>query len=158
AQVSFAFGHPGNQIERRIAVFGERRWRTGIGATEPGPPDPFTSIPLTWERAFGGARFDDNPAGVGHPGSAAGSHPPRLPHLEDPTHLLVSPRDAPPPACFGPVRADWKERRARLGTYDGSWLKNRWPWFPEDFDWAHFQAAPRPQQLAYLTGDEPYEI
>ncbi len=155
-QVSFAFGHAGNRFERRLAVFGERRWRGGIGVTEPGPPEPFDTIPLVHERAFGGARCDDNPLGVGHPGSPA--EPPRLPNLEDPAHLITSPRDTPPPACFGPIRVDWKERRSRLGTYDGGWLETRWPYFPEDFEWTYFQAAPRAQQLAYLGGDEPFEI
>ncbi len=157
AQASFAFGHAGNRFERRLAVFGERRWRGGsMGIAEPGAPEPFESMPLVYERAFGGARFDDNPLGVGHaPGEAALG---RLPNLEDPTHLITSPRDTPPPACFAPLRADWKERRSKLGTYDAAWLKTRWPYFPEDFEWTYFQAAPRAQQLAYLTGDEPYEI
>ncbi len=156
AQASFAFGRAGNRFERRIAVFGERRWRSGMGMAEPGPPDPFDSIPVVYERAFGGARSDDNPLGVGHaPGEAV---PGRLPNLEDATHLITSTRDTPAPACFAPIRADWKERRAKLGSYDAAWLKTRWPYFPEDFEWSYFQAAPRAQQLAYLTGDEPYEI
>src|SRR6185436_12947079 len=42
--------------------------------------------------------------------------------------------------------------------YDRAWFKARWPYFPEDFDWTHFQAAPSAQQLDHLAGDEPYEI
>lgn len=96
--------------------------------------------------------------GVGHAASSAGPELPRLPNLEDPAHLITSPRDTPPPVCFGPNRADWKERRSKLGTYDAGWVKTRWPYFPEDFEWTYFQGAPRAQQLAYLGGDEPYEI
>jgi uncharacterized protein YjbI with pentapeptide repeats len=156
AQVSFSFGRPGNQFERRIAVFGERRWRAGLGAAEPGSPEPFDAIPLVYERSFGGPRFDANPLGVGH--AASGGEPARLPNLEDPARLVTAPRDTPPPACFAPIPITWKERRSKLGTYGTRWLEARWPYFPEDFEWSYFQAAPREQQLAYLSGDEPFEI
>jgi uncharacterized protein YjbI with pentapeptide repeats len=150
-QVRFSFGREGSAIERRIAVFGDRRWRTGLGGSEPTAPEPFDAIPLVYERAFGGAKVDENPLGAGRGGE-------RLPNLEDPAHLVTSPRDAPPPACFAPIPVLWKERRSKLGTYDARWLETRWPYFPEDFDWAHFQAAPRAQQIAYPAGDEPFEI
>lgn len=42
-----------------------------------------------------------------------------------------------------------------MGTYDDAWLKERWPYFPVDFDWSYFNCAPPDQQLAnYLSGDE----
>ena len=69
-----------------------------------------------------------------------------------------SPGDTPPPACFGPIAPTWKERWSKLGTYDRAWFKQRWPYFPADFDWTHFQSAPAQQQLPYLTGDEQFEI
>lgn len=56
---------------------------------------------------------------------------------------------------FGPMPAAWPPRRRLVGSYDGDYVKARWPWFPADFDWGYFNAAPRDQQVAgYLRGDE----
>ena len=158
AEVAFRFGHAASRFERRVAVFGERTWQTSFGVSSPSAPQPFDVMPLVWERAFGGPRCDDNPLGIGHASSSPSGAPARLPNLEDPLRLLTSPRDTPLPVGFGPIPPSWKERRVRLGTYDRRWVEGRWPYFPEDFEWSFFQAAPRAQQLAYLAGDEPYEI
>ena len=62
---------------------------------------------------------------------------------------------APTLAGFGPIPADWPQRHALVGTYDDAYMKDRWPWLPADFDYGHFNAAPRDQQLeGYLRGDE----
>lgn len=56
---------------------------------------------------------------------------------------------------LGPLDGRSKERLALMGNYDDRWLKERWPWFPGDFDWGYFNAAPRDQQIqGYLRGDE----
>jgi uncharacterized protein YjbI with pentapeptide repeats len=149
SEVRFRFGHDKNRFERRIAVLGDRSW----SGQKPGAPAPFERIALTWENAFGGPSFDANPLGAGHEPSAA-----RPPNLEDPKALLTARGQRPAPVCFAPVPPLWKERWSKLGTYDARWLERRWPWFPEDFDWTHFQAAPTAQQLEHLRGDEPFEI
>ncbi len=147
-EVSFRFGAPrAGGFERKLLVLGDRAWNAGV----PGEPQPFDRIPLTWERAFGGADFAQNPAGTGRLGA-----PP--PNLEHPEKLLRTSNDAPLPICFAAVSPQWPERRKRLGTYDDSWLESRWPYFPKDFDPAHFQSAPLDQQVALLRGDEPYRI
>ncbi|MCK6587194.1 MAG: DUF2169 domain-containing protein [Polyangiaceae bacterium] len=151
AQVSFQLGHKENRFTRRLAVFGERSWKKALGVTAPTAPRPFEKIPLIYERAFGGPGYGRNPVGTGF-------KTPALPSLEDPASLISSPTDAPAPACFAPIPILWKERWSKLGTYDAKWLKGRWPYFPEDFDWIYFQSAPIGQQLDYLTGDEPFEI
>ena len=47
----------------------------------------------------------------------------------------------------------------RRGLTTTSGRRTRWPWFPEDFDWGYFNAAPRDQQVdGYLTGDEALEF
>lgn len=157
-RVVFRFGHSGNGFERAAAVFGDRIWQSTKAGVSPGPPRPFDRIPLSYEEAFGGSRFDANPVGVGQAGQGPSTELPALPRLEDPAHLITRLGDAPAPVCFAPIPVLWKDRWSRLGTYDGRWLKTRWPYFPEDFDWGYFQAAPSAQQLAYLTGDEPFEI
>ena len=152
AEVSFRLGHADNGFERRILVFGERRWKKAAPALEPTAPESFQCIPICYGRAFGGAGFDANPTGVGHyprGRSAAGR---LLPNLEDPAGLICSPNQEPAPACFGPLPIRWKERWAGLG-----WKRKGWPWLPEQLDWTHWQVAPASQQLYFLQGDEPFE-
>ena len=147
ASVTLAFGHEGRGFRRTIGVFGPRTW----SLAGPREPAPFTRVALAWENAFGGAGYAANPAGVGMSGDT-------LPALEDPSALITSRRDRPSPACFAPIGATWPARAAGLGTYDARWRADRWPYFPEDFRWAHFQAAPPEQQLPWLEGDEPFTI
>jgi uncharacterized protein YjbI with pentapeptide repeats len=148
SHVEFAFG----KLRRRAAVFGDRRWNTRLGVrTAPTEPEPFASIPLTYERAFGGPSHDANPVGLGRDGGL-------LPNVEDPDRLIRSPSDAPAPACFGPIPITWPERAKKLGTYGGSYREKRWPYFAEDFDRAYFQAAPASQRLERAAGDESFTI
>lgn len=151
AEVRMRFGRRGNGFDRKIAVFGERRWEgagVNLGASE---PQRFRSMPLVYERAFGGPSYEKNPIGRGHQGAG-------LPNLEDPDHLLRAPSDAPEPACFAPVPPLFRSRWAKLGTYDALWHEQRWPNPPADFDWSFHQAAPPKQQLEFLDGDEPFDL
>ncbi len=153
ARVTFRFG-TGMQpkgFERSIAVVGDRTWKVTATSRAPGPPAPWEAMPLVYERAFGGAPGDANPAGTGR-----GEKP--LPNLEDPKKPIMGPGDTPAPACFGPIAATWPDRASRLGTYGDAWLSTRWPYFPADFDWGYAQAAPSAQQVDHLVGDEPFEI
>ncbi|MEI7894644.1 MAG: DUF2169 domain-containing protein, partial [Myxococcales bacterium] len=121
-------------FHRRLAVFGDRRWGTfGLD----GKPTPFQRMPLRYERAMGGPLSEANPVGRGY-----GTHM-LLPNLERPEQLVSSPGDRPAPACFGPIAPSWPPRKGKLGTYDGRWLAERWPYFPADVDWTHTQSAPR---------------
>lgn len=137
------------KLERRLAVFGDRTWRRLGGATDPAP---FVRMPLRWERALGGPLSKDNPVGVGH-GTAT-----LAPNLEDPERLLDRADKVVAPTCFGPISRDWKQRASQLGTYDKTWLRTRWPYFPEDFNPSYFNAAPKPQQIAFLEGGERFKI
>lgn len=56
---------------------------------------------------------------------------------------------------FGPIPFHRPQRLGRLGRFDDRWQTDRWPWFPEDFDFAHFnQALPDQQVHGWLKGDE----
>jgi hypothetical protein len=116
------------EVTRAIEVFGDRAW---AGETI-GDPVPFTSMPLTWERAYGGSvdvEIDDgavvtlgepmNPLGRGFDpteqvealahelrppqGFPRFARPLLLPNLEDPAARIVSPSDTPRPVCWAPV-------------------------------------------------------
>jgi uncharacterized protein YjbI with pentapeptide repeats len=149
-RVTLRFGEGPSRIERALHVLGDRVWQRALAvALSPTEPAPFEAMPLVYERAFGGPSHGANPLGT----SAD-----RLPNLEDPERPIVGPGDTPPPACFAPVPPTFPPRTGKLGTYDARWLTTRWPYFPEDFDWAHFQSAPTAQQVGWLQGDEPFEI
>ena len=157
--VHLRFGDDGRGFERRVAVFGARRWRGGgLGGEVASTPDPFDKLPLRYEIAFGGAGYRDNPVGCGWRASKDVDGVARMPHLEDPEQLLLAPADKPTPAALGPIAPLWPERWSKIGNYDAKWLANRWPYFPDDFDWEHFQAAPSAQRLDFLRGDEPFEL
>jgi uncharacterized protein YjbI with pentapeptide repeats len=141
----------GSALDRSLAAIGPRRWDE-LGA--PTPPGMFDRIPLRFEHAFGGAGFDENPIGVGHEARAGGA----LPSLEQPGRLIRSTSDTPPAACFAPVPAGWPVRMRTIGTYDERWKTTRWPFFPDDFDWTHFNAAPSEQQIPYPRGNEDFEL
>ncbi len=61
-------------------------------------------------------------------------------------------------APFAPLAHDAPARFAKLGTYDERWVKERWPWFPADFDAGYFNAAAPALQVPYLVGDEAIEL
>ena len=157
--------------ERRktVQVFGDRRWKAGGGSCS--RAEPFESMPLMFERAFGGvhatddgrilAAEDRNPVGVGFLGQRA----PRqldsksLPNLEDPQQPISRAGDRPPPACFGFIAASWLPRRSFAGTYDEEWAQRRAPFLPRDFDPRFFAAAsPELTFNRFLAGGEELNI
>lgn len=141
-----------------VVVFGNRHWkRNALGFRYATDPEPFTSLDLRYENSFGGAGDDQNPIGKGRVKvtDESGVVFLPLPNIENPLRLIDSPHTHPEPAGFGPIRRDWEQRRAKMGTYRRGYAKERWPWFPDDFDWTHFNAAPPEMQLeGYLRGDE----
>ncbi len=152
-QVSFGI----NDWAKRLAVVGDRFWTNGPNGPQASDPHPFTTMPLSYEQSYGGEGFELNPIGKGfakcHDEEGRAFWP--LPNVEDPSQPLRSPNKAVTPAGFGPLGRMWPQRRQNMGTYDEKWLEERWPWFPADFDWGHFNAAPGDQQVeGYLAGDE----
>lgn len=167
-------GHSTTQVdvtvsvaERRktVRVMGDRTWRDGA----PSAPAPFQSMPLVWERAFGGMhKLEDkvfaeerNPIGCGFRGkrSAQEFEGQPVPNLEDPAAPLQSLGQTPAPCCFAPVAPSWMPRRAFAGTYDAGWTRHRAPYLPHDFDPRFLQcAAPELTFDRYLQGNEPVEI
>lgn len=152
-RVAFRVG----DYSKTLTVAGNRRWekrRLRWTITE---PEPFSEVELRYENSFGGERTRKNPTGKGD-GPAKddqGNEVWLLPTIEDPASLVESPRSRPEPAGFGPLSRAWETRHAKTGKYTGNYKDTRWPWFPEDFDWSHFNAAPEDMQVeGYLKGDE----
>ncbi|WP_437971496.1 DUF2169 domain-containing protein [Sorangium sp. So ce260] len=101
----------GRTFRRRIAVLGDRTWVPGAGGhLVPSEPEPFVSMDLGYERAFGGTcptdygldmPFTPNPAGRGFYLDAKNALGKPLPNLEDPARLLRSFGDTPDPVGLG---------------------------------------------------------
>ena len=166
--VSFRLGPVG----RTARVFGERRWNTVMGIETIEGPEPFESVPLAFENAFGGRDLSAedpkhhgeearNPVGRGFRSakSKAVYDGALLPSVEDPRHLISKPGQGIEPAGFGPVGRHWMPRRRYAGTYDAKWMDERAPLLPEDFDDRFHNAAPNGLVVqGRLKGGEPVEV
>lgn len=147
-EVRFAFGpdasstrapDSGAGFDRRIRVLGDRVWRDVVGELLPGQPEPFTAMPISWERAFGGTGWDANPAGVGY--ATSKTPPTRMPNLEWPERPIVHPRDKVKAAAFAPIPPWWPARAVLRGKSDDVYLH-----------------APPEQRLDAVEGDESFVI
>jgi hypothetical protein len=150
-------------FHKRLHVSGDRVWESGSAT----PSQPFTSIPLIYERAFGGFDMRDgskqqsesaNPVGTGF---CAGNPPDDgmpLPNVEDPAQLIQQWQDRPTPVGFGFVGRGWQPRVSYAGTYDEAWRNQKFPLLPDNFDERHFLGAPEDQVLPDLTDPEPVVI
>lgn len=61
-------------------------------------------------------------------------------------------------AGFGPIGRPWAPRVQYTGTYDQTWLNERWPNLPQDLDFAYWNCAPRDQQIAYPPPNAVIEL
>lgn len=141
---------------KRLVVIGNCYWISDFLPTTT-KPEPFTTQELSYENSYGGPGFDRNPIGKGHaeielPNGSRALPRPNIVYPEYESRSADAQRE---PAGFGPFPSMWHQRRSKTGTYHGAWLRQRWPWFPSDFDWSFFNAAPPDQQFnRYLAGDE----
>lgn len=144
-------------VERRFVVFGDRVWQGLI--KKPTEPIPFGSMPLSMDRAYGGAGHAPNPWGRGREMEelADGTSARCLPNVESMAQLISSPGDAPRPLVVGPVSPVHESRVALVGTYGDAYMKRRWPYLAEDFQWEYYLEAQPEQRLrsGYFRGDEP---
>ena len=141
-------------LTKSLRVFGQRHWEPTLVADKASAPEPLTQVPITYDSAYGGPHCKDNPLGKGH-----GPDAEFLPQVEFPSESTRSRRDNIQPAGFGPLDPSWPQRHSLVGTYDEKWLQEEWPWYPTDFDFGFFNAAPRDQQVeGYLRGDEVLEF
>ncbi|MDE3223923.1 MAG: DUF2169 domain-containing protein, partial [Nitrospirota bacterium] len=140
-------------LSKSLAVFGNRTWVKRGGVQVPSEPEPFAEMDLTYAHAFGGKGYDQNPIGKGfiaEPDQAAEQNL-SLPNIESPNSLIGSPADRREPSGFLPYDVMWPQRSKKLGTYDERWLKERWPYFPDDMDYSFFNVAPKDQWLTGAT-------
>lgn len=92
-------------------IFGDRMWREHGEHLVASEPLPFTEMPLTWARAFGGVSDYEgmeaphvlNKLGRGFYLRREQAVGKPLPNLEWPDQRITKWDDRPMPACFGPV-------------------------------------------------------
>jgi hypothetical protein len=158
-------------VRKRLLVSGDRYWRRTAFGVSPSGPEPFTRMPIVYERAFGGTDRRDpdpashacdmrNPLGVGFKGARSldPSVSTHVPNVEYPDDRISSPGDLPRPASFGVVGRGWTPRIQLAGTYDEKWLKEHWPLPPLDFDPRYNQCAPLDQQSKEIRGGEAVRL
>ena len=134
---------------KTLNVLGDRFW-DGNAAS---PPAPFTTMPITWERAYGGPAEPTNPLGLGADmRGASAEKPAAMPNIS-----AGAGGGAPRPAGFGAIDLTWPQRASLSGTHGDLWLKEDFPGFARDIDWRFFNIAPIDQQFeSALAGTESY--
>lgn len=154
------------QWSKSFAVLGDRVWYKA-GGPRATAPTPFTKMPISYDRAFGGtdqqhadpaqhAAFMPNPSGRGFhkhlDGTALEGSP--LPNTEAIGAEVREPDGAYQPMSFGALGRHWEPRYRYGGTYDQHWQDHVFPFLPADFDERYYQAAPFDQQLPLPLGEQ----
>jgi len=158
-------------IYKAFDVVGNRVWTGGVFGVNATSPEPFTVMPITYDKAFGGVdnlsddpskhdAYTANPIGTGfysqsEPELFEGKP---LPNTEDASQSITSPRGPYHPMGFGPIGRAWQPRPAYAGTYDQNWVDNVFPFLPADFDERYYQCAPLDQQIDHVRGGEEVEL
>jgi hypothetical protein len=154
-------------VRKQARIVGNRFWVRGLWGANMSAPEPFTEMPLVWERASGGwdrSHVDPefhtcdkrNPFGVGFQrdfGPTQDQIP--LPNIEDVNDPVTTLGRRTKPCGFGFINPDWEPRASYAGTYDKDWIETKMPLLPDDFDLRFFNAAsPGLITSGYLAGNE----
>lgn len=160
AEVPVALRLPG--VEKTLVVTGDSVYSQTLGNRSKTSPRPFTTMPIVYERAFGGTDHHEpnpakrafdlrNPVGMGF-----AVHPSRLANRPAPNVLYPGKEpEAAGPAGFGSIESYWSPRRELVGTYDAKWVEEQRPFLPKDWDPRSTLCSPvdqRPRQ--HLRGGE----
>ncbi|AZO63660.1 MAG: DUF2169 domain-containing protein [Mesorhizobium sp.] len=148
-------------MRKALNVVGDRTYDMGSYSA----PNPFLTMPIVYERAYGGTTADGNadprnPVGVGfhHAPSADTQVRTQAPNITYPGEPFLNPSDRPKPAGFGALGRGWQPRIGYAGTYDQAWIETQWPLPPKDFDPRFNMCAPADQQVPRLVGGEQVTV
>jgi hypothetical protein len=123
-----------------LRVHGPRFYFRGVGQVAVGPAAAVERVPLVYEKSYGGMTEDlavideRNPSGVGVARSSADLVDRPAPQIEHPAQPHKYASDKHAPMGFGAISSFWSPRRARAGTLDEQWRRDRMPLLPLDFD------------------------
>jgi|CXWL01.1.fsa_nt_gi hypothetical protein len=158
-------------INKVLQVSGDRKRRTGLFGATTTSPSSFETMPIVWERAFGGSVTEAsnpnkchvdprNPIGIGFQGALSSCHEIKteIPNIEYFSQSLEFQETRSEPAGLGTVCRYWQPRAQFAGSYDDEWKAKQWPLLPLNFDNRHYQTAPVDQQSTTIQGGESVEI
>ncbi|WP_437655268.1 DUF2169 family type VI secretion system accessory protein [Sorangium sp. So ce1182] len=157
ARAELQVGH----LRAAVVARGARKLARRLVGLTPSEPEPFVTMPLSFDRAFGGPYHAANPIGVGDftrvPMEDREGRP--LPTIEwDGTPPRDSRGGSPPPG-FSAIARSWQPRCLFAGTYDDAWRRTRAPLLPLDFDERfHVAANAGLWSSDPLRGGEPLEL
>lgn len=152
-------------LTKAFRVVGDRTWRRGVFGVRPSDPEPFAVMQVSYDNAFGGVddsssdsakvvTFLENPVGRGFWRSKDKADGMPLPNTEELDRPITDPSGAYRPMSLSGIGRNWQPRVRHAGTYDQQWMDTTAPFWPADFDYRYFQAAPPDQQMPYPTGGE----
>jgi hypothetical protein len=166
-QAGFSIG----SLKKTLEITGHRKWEPGLLDFKPGEPEPFSSLPISYDFAYGGTdtepgnpakrlAYAPNPVGTGYYPLSRGKERlgKPLPTQAPPGQRHDDPEGACIPVSFGPVGRNFPERLVHAGTYDQHWLDEIFPDLPADFNSLYHQAAPADQQIPYPQGGETVSL
>lgn len=149
---------------KALLVKGDRRWeRSAIGTIRASRVEPFETMPIIYERAYGGYDQLDpdprkqcmdrrNPVGVGFYSDAAHRVGELLPNIERAGSGECV-------AGFAALCSYWEPRIRYQGTYDADWVETQKPLLPSDYDPQFLQCAPTDQQFSpHVLGGQLIEL
>ncbi|MDH5179482.1 MAG: DUF2169 domain-containing protein [Gammaproteobacteria bacterium] len=161
-------------LSKIARVIGDRYWvrQQGIlgNRWQQTEVQPFSKMPLVYERAFGGQDLspDDekdhvyearNLVGTGMIAKNSKLTQVRMPNIEDIEQPIKSISDRPAPTGFGAISPDWQPRLTYAGTCDEAWQQDRMPLLPSDFDRRYFNfASPGLVAQGFLKGHEEIDL
>jgi hypothetical protein len=134
----------GHVFEKHLLVTGDRDYKLGPAGLA---AQPFTSMPIVYERASGGSHGGkvhlENPVGIGFNGAASADPTvrSRVPNVEFPDGAATR------VAGFSVISRAWRPRLPLAGTYDDKWKAEQFPLIPTNFDPLFYQCAPVDQQI-----------
>jgi len=158
-----------DRLRKELLVYGNRTWQRSLaGGVKPSSPEPFVTMPITYERAFGGFDQEDsnpkkhrvdfrNPVGSGFATRKSHVVGKPAPNIEDLKQKQKQGKGWP--AGFGAIASYWSPRKEFAGTYDKQWEAKRKPLLPADYDPKCLLCAPLDQQIpGYLKGGNRLEL
>ena len=155
-----------DQLKKELLVYGNKIWELSMfGTAKISSPQPFLTMPITYERAYGGFDQKDpdqkrhqidfrNPVGSGVVLNQNHLIGKLAPNIEDPAQTMGKGW----PAGFGAIASYWSPRKEFGGTYDDKWAAQRQPLLPEDYNPKCLLCAPLDQQVEYLKGGNRVEL
>jgi hypothetical protein len=163
---AFEIGLKAGSIQKVLRVRGDRVWVDGRAGGSPSSVQPVMSVPIVYERAYGGYDNDDpdprqqridlrNPVGIGISAKVRKRVGQPMPNFE----YLSGQLERDGPAGFGAVASHWSPRLELNGTYDDEWQRSRFPLLPSDWDPRSLLCSPVDQRPAtHLRGGETIEL